>query len=450
MFAVNSYVQVDDAGGTWYGQVTECVDPDTYLVRVGGSTEVVRVDSYQMRVHPTVLMMLQAIPAHEHPYRVGLEVEVTSAGLTPMHAKFNVNRRRLARSATRELNVSVLELQTEGADRGSLCIELNYGPLQLEEYTTAIFVNAQQKLYALLSITPRSSKLLPKQTNTRLWRLRHWIELYSESLTEAEKRYRVDISTASSEYKLSRKSFKMNQQTNLSLPYDTLVDMRVAKILFEGLPTEYAIYQKIVEATHASMSSVFNDQARLHRNVAALLAHAAFMKAKYLLHRMKWCKEKTVDKHHFHVMIKASPQDAIFTILSDDEVLVLLKHQQTLYKDLARTICALPALAMRKLKEADLVAEFQRSLGSMLVLRQRHGQQRLPSIDRDDVGSSVGDDVVRHFHPRPTNRIPIYTDADKTRYFVVIELRKATHPINANFQKSVPMIKLLHKLAQSV
>ena len=59
-------------------------------------------------------------------------------------------------------------------------------------------------------------------------------------------------------------------------------------------------------------------------NVLSLLTQMMYQEAKYLLHAITRGEESTKDKHTFHVLLKMSPQDAILTILTNDEAVSLM------------------------------------------------------------------------------------------------------------------------------
>jgi hypothetical protein len=450
MFKVNTYVQVDGDGGVWYGRIAQCVGKDAYLVRMGGSDLVFRVPSVRISLHPAVQAYNQRrVRAEEEPYRVGVEVEIPSAELTLRDKGSIENGKRLAHSETTELNTSVLDLRTEGADRGSLCIELNYGPLLLAEYSDKYYLAAQKKLYSALSATIDSVKSFRVEKNQPL--LSTWIELYTESLKDGETRYALVLDDASG-YNLKRKMIKMNQQTNVSLPYGALTRQEVVNVLFDKeKKDDLNMYQVATKGAWAIIGHLSKQKDEKCEDAATLLAHAAYMKGMYRYHRMEWRKEKKGDKHNFHVMFKISPQDAIFTILDDDVVVTLLKDQDRLRSGLVEIVKKMN-IRPYTFKDKDyneMSTEFDESLFDVLKLRKEHGRQLLPRVNKDDEESPVltkgGNKAgsVRHFHPRPTNRIPIYTDKSQKKYFVVIEQRSASHPFNEGSKFNTDMLSTL-------
>jgi hypothetical protein len=55
--ALNTYVEVDDHGRSWFGELVEVVDAKSYRVRVGGSNRTVVVREMDTSYHPAILAM---------------------------------------------------------------------------------------------------------------------------------------------------------------------------------------------------------------------------------------------------------------------------------------------------------------------------------------------------------------------------------------------------------
>lgn len=57
-----TYVQVNDGGPVWYGQIVRVIDENTYEIRVGGSDRTMEVPQNQVNYHPTVAIMNRPLP----------------------------------------------------------------------------------------------------------------------------------------------------------------------------------------------------------------------------------------------------------------------------------------------------------------------------------------------------------------------------------------------------
>ncbi|MFI7081363.1 DUF4157 domain-containing protein [Micromonospora sp. NPDC049903] len=172
-------------------------------------------------------------------------------------------------------------------------------------------------------------------------------------------------------------------------------------------------------------------------NVAALLTQVMLQEALFGIFGKDRDALAKEDKYQFNTMLKASPQDAVMSILDDGEAKVLLSWLVATGKtDLAagatNAWSRSSRPATRQVPAASLTY-----LEDALVTRLVTGRQLLKMLRDDDtvatrtpVASPRGVEVgeLTHFHPRPSNRVPITISGDK--YYFVIEQRNSGHEFN--------------------
>jgi hypothetical protein len=365
----------------------------------------------------------------QDPNRVGLEIEITSVALSPLPNERSLalkNGMLLARTATMALGLPVVKLEVEGMDRGSPCIELIYGPLPRAEYTNPSHLAARANLFeSLRQKGPLSDR----------------VEAYNASLRPRERGYSLTIQETGGKLQVGRAGqVKTNTQTNISLPYSRLGATRTGgsstALLESGDFT--ALFENPRGADvkmFAKARALANDVKEFHKdpNVVSLLTHVMYLEAKYLYHRIRRGEESKEDKHHFHVMLKMSPQDAIMAILADDETARLTVWLRENADVLAKGVQATFAAASPPFRAEVDAQELRAALLPALTARLMAGRQLLEATDHDQGRSrvhgrqgAVGE--IGHTHPRSTNRVPITVSGND--YYVVVEQRSANHPLN--------------------
>jgi hypothetical protein len=144
--------------------------------------------------------------------------------------------------------------------------------------------------------------------------------------------------------------------------------------------------------------------------------------------------EKKGSKHHFHVMMKFSPADVVFSILNIDEIDALHAWlERTDKKHFLGFVGPFKSLSMGSYQEyanAATGSSFD-NLKQMVAQRRGHAAQALGGVTDDNPVSVIGGGPpILHQHPRPSNRIPIINNAGTKKSHVVIEQRTGTHHFN--------------------
>jgi hypothetical protein len=417
---------------------------------------------------------------------VGLEIEITvnlqeispgakgstSKGKAPSTLK---NGDLLADTEAEELGDPVMKLEVEGMDRagGVPSIELIYGPLPRGEYVEESHQAARNKL--LGAFTKVAGKSVP---------LVDVISAYNKSLKgDDEKRYKLTTADKGKQVKtLPGRGVNQNMQTNISLPYAKVgaappppeepasrgrgrgigrggagrgtspagrgrggaarpaaASAGGVRGDFAGLFPESETQKEVFEAARTAANTIVrgidDDRVKGHPNVVSLLTQVLFQEAVYW-NRITRGAEKPGDKQKFLVLLKVSPQDAVMTILDDEEVAGLRAWlegndaQKKLNAGASRAFAKSGSMPKTVTVDVD-------ELKGALDTRLRAGRQRLKVRKKDEANndsSPVFDSQnapageLRHFHPRASNRIPV--NVENGVHHVVVEERSAKHMLN--------------------
>ena len=376
---------------------------------------------------------------NDSPNRVGIEQELVSVTLTLITGKSSPSDQKsgvkLAETYEKTFSdLPVFKLETEGGHRGPLCIELIYGPLQMKEYNEKSLKEAKEKL---------SEQLSKKQD------LKEALYEYNKNLGKRQERYRLKIDDAASEkYRISKPSAKIitNKQTNVAIPYSNLGRIpQKGKTGFEEMfgikeQSDKKLYEKAreeAEIIKKKMETIPND-----KYLQSLLTHVIFQEAKFIYHRIDKEKISIEDKQHFHVMLKLSPEDAIVTILSKQENEALgkwLKEENgQLQKSIKNTLGTLSSSNNFQINVESIKNQLEKAISA-----RSKGAEKLELVNTDEKKSKALDksnDVIKdendnditigHTHPRPTNRIPVYSHNDE--HYMVVEQRSLKHMLNVD------------------
>ncbi len=378
----------------------------------------------------------QRYPTHvDQPNRVGLEQELTSFDLRPKAPADFKNGIVIAQTDERELDLPIWKLETEGAKRKSLCMELIHGPLPPDEYGHKKYVRARAALDAALKGQYAS--------------LEDMVAAYNELAPEG--RYRLTALEAAQRFSGAPgrgKPGAQNTQTNIAIPYSKIGSGSDFAALFES-KADGQMFEAAQEAAPALVDAACGTVPKeaqpsdvLH--LLSLFTHVVYQEAKYAYHDTQAMLDsaepdrRDAAKHQFHVMIKASPEDAVFSILSNEEAAVLATWWQSgngPMQLLVQQVKTALAATGRQPSEAKLgTGRLSNVFGKAVALRVRHGAQLLsPASDKgistvSPADYTQKDETIAHSHPRPTNRIPIYGHG-RERY-VVVEQRSGAHPLN--------------------
>lgn len=382
----------------------------------------------------------------DNPRVVGLEIELGNVNLDVPEGESVKNTDLLASTAEQtEVGRPVLQLEVEGMGRSGdvPSVELIYGPLTSAEYGSAALLTARENL----------RKALGTKGN-----LKERILSYNKTLrTAAEKRYKLTPATRSAKLRTSSHvTPNSNQQTNVSTPYGKLGwrpekadDKDFEKFFNRPEQVDAVRYRKAREGGAALAAEVAERwRARTQGpevrwpNLRSLLTQVLFQEVQYKYYDVTRGAESPDDKHRFHVMLKASPQDVVMSILSDDEAKALLAwlvegNERELAKEVRRSYNVAPRPAADMTDDEDKLDSYGKEVAgymrSVLVTRLLAGQQLLETVSGDARRSRVfGENrevgQVEHFHPRASNRIPITVQG--SRYYMVVEQRDAGHTLN--------------------
>ena len=373
---------------------------------------------------------------NDSPNRVGIEQELASVELRAAQED-KKNGVILAKTAQEEFDQPILKLETEGADRGTLCIELIYGPLEMKEYNEKAFKQAKQKLLAQLNTKQELKDALSK---------------YNAGLKEEDKRYRLNINNAVAEkYKIAQpktknNEIKMSTQTNVAIPYSKLGQTpQEGEIGFEEMfgvqeKTDRSVYKKAREEAKIIKKEIATTSNNKH--LQSVLTHIIFQEAKFLYERINKDNVRPVEKQKFHVMLKLSPEDAIVSILSEQEneaLRKLLGENTLLQKSIENTWKAAKRPGKCQISK-ERIDSIKKQLEDVINARSR-GAKKLKKVEKDNDKSEVLDESdnvmvdekenemrIGHTHPRPTNRIALYSHGDE--HYMVVEQRSSSHMLN--------------------
>jgi len=347
--------------------------------------------------------------------RIGKEIELTSLTLV---GKGLTNGIVLADTAAQELELPVLKIETEGCDRGSPTVELVYGPLPVNEYKSKNFIRAKQALYKVLS-TGDKKKLAVRLTD------------YNAFVGD-DSRYTLRIRPGAGVIDSAGKSPKTNIQTNVLVPFAELgnPESDVMKELFTGEKSA-GMFAECQGKANKVAALVTSPPAE---NIISLFTQILYHDAMYGSLRMKRGEENKGSKHHFHVMMKFSPADVVFSILNNGEINALHAWLETIDRSqflaFVGTFKSLSMPDYQKYTNTATGSSFD-NLKQMVAQRRGQAAQALGGVTDDNPVSAIaGGPPILHQHPRPSNRIPIINNAGTKKSHVVIEQRTGTHHFN--------------------
>lgn len=343
-----------------------------------------------------------------------------------------------------EAGPPVMKLEVEGMDRLNprgarrlrANVEIIYGPLPATDYADAALISARRTLRASLQASATGQRSLTDLINN-----------YNSRLRGAELRFELTPTPEAGQLtKGATPQTNPNTQTNVSTPYDKLgtpapgqrdfggfFEDRQDQQMFARARTEATRLTGLVNTSWAERDT--GDGLTAGASTTALLTHVLFQEAKYLRHStVDRAVEKPGDKHHFHVMIKASPQDAMMSVIPDDDAKLLLgwlsgNRAQPLATAARDTFRATGTSNRSAAVDPGTVYAY---LVEALVARLVAGRQLLEVTGRESrvFGEAREVGSVGHFHPRPSNRRPITVNGH--RYYIVVEQRSSAHALNKN------------------
>jgi hypothetical protein len=326
-----------------------------------------------------------------------------------------------------------------GAIRKTSNIEIIYGPLPTANYNRTPLVDARNKLHEALRKRGRVNALITAYNNT-LGANQQQYRLVATPLAATANKAPSPVTTPAAA------EARTNNQTNVSVPYDKLgtPDANQAGDFSGFFENDDVLYYDRARTEAATMATLIdqnwaawpgNNGQTVGPNINSLLTQIVYHEAKYLEHTLVRDQPQTGDKHHFHVMLKLSPQDVVMSIISDDEARLLLAWLANGHaNDIANAVAATYAVKNPTQQLTVNPQDLHRYLVQVLVARLIAGRQLLPAPGPQQAtvvnaaNQAVGQ--VAHAHPRPTNRIPIRVN--NGRYYMVVEQRVATHDLNRN------------------
>jgi hypothetical protein len=243
-----------------------------------------------------------------------------------------------------------------------------------------------------------------------------------------------------------------NTQTNVSTPYTKLgtaaqnPEEDFANFfenqsgdeitMFREARNQAADIQTLID-THWNTNHANAGQLTSGSTLTSLLTHVLYQEGKYINHRLNRTQVNDADKHRFHVMLKASPQDAVMSVISDDEAKMLLAWLvNTNATPLGAAAVATFASLHTGRQAQSPETHIYRYLVNALVARLVAGRQLLEAVHgarqrlSEARGNAHGVGQVAHVHPRPSNRLPITIQG--TEYYIVVEQRSSRHSLNRN------------------
>ncbi len=387
-----------------------------------------------------------------NPNLVGREVELPEVSLKIDKTRPVANGDPLAATAaTTDVGLPVAKLEVEGISRmnapgmppTNASVELIYGPLPVADYASAPLRSARSKLRAALQKKGTLAALLVA---------------YNGSLGSAEQRYAlVATPTAATLTKGISSQSNPDTQTNVSTPY--------TKLGKEGAPgsedfagfferaNHETLYREarsrsggLVDAAVGYWTGNYPGQARPTSgpDLKSLITQVLFQEAMYAEYRVERRQQREVDKMKFHALMKLSPQDAVMSIISDDEAKLLLgwlaPTDGSAFETAVKAVVAKLTTMARPVASKTLI---RRYLVDALVTRLLAGRQLLDATGTGGRVSPVygagGREVAKltHVHPRASNRIPI--TVSNGQYYMVVEQR-AAHPLNDLGRNTTGMI----------
>jgi hypothetical protein len=384
------------------------------------------------------------------PNVAGLEVELAEVVLTVASGATLNNGDLLAETAaTTPAGPPLLRLEVEGLGRANAAagpaaaggrrtasVELVYGPLPPGDYANADLIAARTTLRKVLSGRTERTKTL-----------HDLIDTYKNLMTGRRARYKLNPTNAARQLtKAVTRLSNPSAQTNVSTPYEKVgTQAPTAGQDFRGFfenEGDTQIFDTARTRAAALASDIDANWAQRQGNAGnltvgagmrSLLTHVLFQEAKYLRHTTNQRDNEPPEyKQHFHVLLKASPQDAVMSMIDDHEAQLLLAW---LVDRGGGPLADAATAAFRATNTSNQTATADAAtirdyLIDVLVARLLAGRQLLAVADRESPVFGANREVatVRHFHPRPSNRIPI--TVHNNRYYLVVEQRSSRHALN--------------------
>ena len=403
----------------------------------------------------------------QNPDRVGKEIEQGRWTVSSSSGSKLKNGAVLATSDIEVLGQPVIKIEVEGAKRGTLATEIIYGPLTDQELRSDAYKSAKGKLYDQLA----SGKLGDA------------IRKYNESLEGGETRYKLTAPPQYESLLMGIRSGEPQAQTNLAIRYTDLADGErgvIGKVVSDdtnNAKKDYkAVHKASIKVATELVDKNFPKEVATEKQQAtlkALLTHAlltngmislrginklstfgskATREQKAFAARYKGVMglskaptipnakkgnsedEFTSLKYRFNLLIKASPEDAVMGILTQQEVKLLQdwlkqkENQKTFIEEAAKVSSSRQATSVSALQQGVLL-----TIESLLKVSEKRlegGVKQLRKAKAKGSGSEaevkatslLDGTEIYHTHPRPTNRIPIMIDS-KGDHHIVVESR---------------------------
>ncbi|OLF17601.1 eCIS core domain-containing protein [Actinophytocola xanthii] len=384
------------------------------------------------------------------PNVAGLEVELAEVVLTVASGATLNNGDLLAETAaTTPAGPPLLRLEVEGLGRANAAaggaaagarrtasVELVYGPLPPGDYANTDLIAARTTLRKVLSARTERTKTLHDLINT-----------YKNQMTGRRARYKLNPTNAAKQ--LTKNVTKLSNpsaQTNVSTPYEKVGTQAPSAgqdfrgffendgdtRIFDTARTRAAALAGDIDANWTQQHGNAGNL-RVGAGMRSLLTHVLFQEAKYLRHTTDQRDNEPPEyKQHFHVLLKASPQDAVMSMIDDHEAQLLLAWLVD-WGGVPLADAATAAFRATNTSNQTATADattIRNYLVDVLVARLLAGRQLLAVDDRESqvFGNNREVATVRHFHPRPSNRIPI--TVHNNRYYLVVEQRSSRHALN--------------------
>ncbi len=375
-----------------------------------------------------------------NPRVAGLEMEMRNAVLTLEPGMSNGQEIAHTGATTDVGGIPVMTLVIEGMNPGDPGMELVYGPLPVDEYQNPNLVSARDKLKRAIQKPGTATQM---------------VSSYNKSLSPSEQRYRLEVGPHPQRKKKQTPTPRISAQTNVSTRYAKVgaqdsVPERDFSAFYESTKDRQMYVRARSEAARL-VGSITTNWATHHEAAAgplnrtpylpSLLTHLIHQEALYLNFELDRAVVERDDKHHFHALFKISPQDAVMTILTDDDARLLLAWLvRTRATPLSAAVLATFGTLSSTRTNVTLDAQpIYDQLVDVLVARLLASRQLLREADDTTrtspvhgAGRQVGE--VTHVHPRPSARLKIVVDG--TRYYFVVEQRSSAHPINYNAESN--------------
>lgn len=381
----------------------------------------------------------QDVRVVDDPKRMGKEVELPSVTLSVPDRELK-DGETLAETVAKELDLPVIKLEVEGTDRSESSIEIIFGPLPFREYEESKFKDAA----AILQEKLRS----PAKT------LNESIEQYNTN-TKVRNRYKLRLTAPDQTVKIKkRQGSGSNTQTNVAIPYEMLGEESKANNhpiteLFEGVhPSKVNTY-----SAARDVSNKLKD-IELTKNLISLFTHILYQVGVLVVQQIA-IKEMTDEaaKYHYHVLIKASPEDAIFSILTDGEVERLRNWLDDTPEHRIKDISVPFVSALRKRNVSlqqqqekllnEYIARFLERIFEACNYRLNEGKQQLGRVvgKYGQISTTKGNQEITHSMSRASSRIPIMESKEDSKGYVVIEQRSGKHKLNQDVSTSLSYYK---------